>query len=446
MRQRTLSTGRKHHVVLSLTPCSLELLHLQRGPLGWRRAHQDSLALPAGETSLQQVATHLQHCVTAWKIPAGSRIHWVLASDILGIISSAGASAPAAAVLPFAATETRTQPDQFAASDNPSLLWIHKDWLAEIERICEQSGLALMEVFARAQIFQLQAARFPGPAKVVLEAHGPETFLHIYTGQGMVMRSAVLDASDNAAMHARVISELAALGTTATDAGMPPVIIVTIGPVVASPTDWPGFSCHDQSPTPQADLLEQLWRSALEGIVVRPSHEDLTRQIQWMSVALGVAGLTLLGLMFWHDGRLQEEIDASLAQVRKERPKVEAAKMLKARTLQMADAAQAAQSVRENTGAMTGLALALSQFPPPPARLLYVRTDEKTLAFAGSGNDTSIQWLNEKGIPGYAPLTDLPVPGHLKDASPAIHMQTTRLPDPAAPASSSSAPPASSTK
>lgn len=446
MRQRNSLIGQRHQVVLSLTPCSLDLLHLQRGLLGWNRTHHSSMALPVGETSLQQVTMHLQECVAAWKIPSGSRIHWVLASDILGIMSSAGTPAPATAVLPFATADTRTQPDQFVASDNPSLLWIHKDWLAEIERISEQSGLELTEVFARAQIFQHQAARLTGPAKVILETHGPDTFLHIYAHNGMVMRSTVLDAPDNAAMHARVISELAALGTMIAGDGNPPVPLLTIGLSDAPPADWPGFSFHAQPPTPQADLLERLWRSALEGIVVRPSHDDLTRQIQWMSVAMGVAGLTALGLMFWHDGRLQQQIDANREQARRERPKVEAARQLKAHTLQMADAVQAVQSIRENVGAMTGLAQALAQFPPPPARLLYVRTDEKTLAFAGSGNDASVQWLTEKGIPGYGPLADLPVPEPLKDTSPTIHLQTTRLPALPAPAPTASMPSASSTK
>lgn len=443
MSQRNSFRGRKHQIVLSLTPCGLGLLHLQRGWLGWHHAHSETFELPVGEASLQQVALHLRRCVTAWEIPAGTRIFWVLAADILGVIAVAGGTVPAASILPFAPADMRTQPDQFAANQNPSLLWIHKDWLAEIERISEQAGLALTEIFARAQVFQQLIKRLKGALKVVLDARGSEYFLHIYADNGMILRSTVLSRLGDDA-YAQVRAELAALGTSVSGEGEAPVPVLAPETLLAEVGRWPGFACQAQLPVAPMDLLGRFWRSDIEGIVVRPSHEDLIKQIQWFSVGLGAVGLVLLSLMFWHDNQLQQLIESNAEQVRKERPAVEAAKALKLLTLDMADAVQAAQVLRENVGAVAGLAQVVNQFPPPPARLLYVRSDEKTLAFVGSGNDASVAGLRDKGISGYAALTDFPVPESLREAAPVIHLQTTRLPASPVPESSGEAAPAAS--
>lgn len=118
------------------------------------------------------------------------------------------------------------------------------------------------------------------------------------------------------------------------------------------------------------------------------------------------------------------------------------ARALKARTLQMADAVRAAQALQAEDGALLGLARVATHFPPPPATLLYLRSDAGTLAFAGQGDDASVQALRQQQLPGYGPLSDLPVPEFLADAAPAIHLQAQRLP-PEAPAAAPPAPAAS---
>ena len=159
MRLRTFSDTPGHQLVLSLTPESLHLLHLQRSALGWRRVHQEQRPLPAGDTFLAELQTQLQQCVQQWRLPPLTRAHWVLAGDILGLTAPAQPGTPASALLPFAAADIRSQPDLFARSEHPALLWIHRDWLAEIERISEQCGLQLVELYARAQLLQREAAR-----------------------------------------------------------------------------------------------------------------------------------------------------------------------------------------------------------------------------------------------------------------------------------------------
>lgn len=429
MRQRSSLTGRKHQLVLSLTPGSLELLHFQRTLLGWKRVHHASALVPRGDASLNHVASELQQRVAAWKIPAGARIQWVLAGDILGVLPGTGPLLPAAA-LPFAGSDTRTQPDLFAASDTPPLLWIHKDWLAEIERISELCGLELMELFARAQMYQATAARFPGPAKLVLEHQGPDAFFHIYAENGLLARSAVLE--DPQDLQGRIVSELAALGILGLGEAQVTLPVLTVGQ--APLPDWPGFNFHALPEVAAEDRIEPLWRSGIEGIAIRNGHDETVRQIQWLSVGLGAAGLAVLGAMFWHDAQLQQQIETAQEQVRRERPKVEDARRLKDRTLQMADLVQALPAMRDGSAAMAGLAQLLAQFPPPPDRLLYVRTDDQTLAFAATGNDASRRWWSEQSLPGYGALAETPLPDHLKDSPATFHWQAARRVEPPQPA------------
>jgi hypothetical protein len=148
--------------------------------------------------------------------------------------------------------------------------------------------------------------------------------------------------------------------------------------------------------------------------------------MQWASAALGVFGLLWQSVMLWHDGKLQEQISSTQGQIQKLGPKVADAKARKVRTLQMADALAAVHSVRKDSGAMDGFAQLLNQFPPPPAHLLYVRADSQTLAFAAHGDDTGVQWLKDKSLPGYGPLTAIASPEHLKNVSPEISLQATK--------------------
>lgn len=435
MRLRSLSDASRHQLVLSLTPECLHLLHVQRGALGWRRAHQEQRALPPGDAFLSELQAQLAQCVQRWKLPPGTRAHWVLSGDILGLTAPAQAGTAASTLLPFAASDIRTQPDLFTKTGNPALLWIHKDWLAEIERISEQCGLQLVELYARAQLLQREAARAPGPVKVVLE-HSAEqrpTQLHLYGEGGALLRSRLLEGD---AVQDALQAELAALPGLPAQADTPASLLSTQQP----PGDWPGLRWRALAPLAEAERLWRLWRSDLEGIVVRTTHEELSSKLKTVSVALGVVGALALGAMIWHDGQLQQQIEEDSADARRDAPRVAAAQALKRRTLHMADSVQAFEALQQAGGALDGLALLVRQFPPPPATLLYVRAEPAALAFAASGDEASAQALRERGLPGYGPFTDWPVPDFLAETNPAIHLQTQKLPPqapptPAAPAS-----------
>ncbi|NUN59560.1 MAG: hypothetical protein HUU13_00370 [Burkholderiaceae bacterium] len=442
MRNRTPSARRRHQLVLSLLPHGLHVLHLQRGILGWKRANEASLPLPEGDDFLPKIQSQLSHCIEQWKLPSGARVHWVLAGDILGIVPPSATETSLAAALPFSANDTRTQPDLFAGDTLPSLMWIHKDWIAEIERISSQCQLELVELYARAQLFQRHAAQRTGATKVVIERENGMLILHIFASTGMMLRTRILSDKDATALHAILQTELAGLRSGTDGQADRQKQLLAPAELVANPSEWHGFDCHALEQVSQADLLERLWHSDLEGIVVRPTHDDIVKGIKALSLSMGAAGLVGLGLMVWHDGQLQQQIDDGRTKSRKDLPRVEAAKALKSRTLQMAEAVQAAQTLRENSASMTAFTQILANFPPAPATLLYVRTDDNTLAFVGTGEEASVKWLQERSFPGYEPLTEFPVPEFLQNNNPAIHFQS-RKSAPRAAAPSATALPAS---
>ena len=439
--------------MLSLTPECLHLLHLQRGVLGWRRAHEAQCPLAAGDDFPASLQQQLQASVQQWQLPPETRAHWVLAGDILGLVAAQPPGTPAAALLPFLPSDVRTQPDLFARTGPAGTLWIHQDWLAEIERISVQCGLQLVELYARAQLFQREAARARGAAgacKAVLEqleGPQPQNFLHLYGANASLARSRVLSASEASQNLPDILSaELAALAaqpaSATADPSPAPVLLTSQRPEPAQEGRAAEPRWQALQPRSEADRLWQLWRSDIEGISVRATHEEWLGTLKGLSLGLGLLGAAALAAMIWHDGQLQQQIEQDGSAVRRDRPRVEQARALKARSLQMAAAVQAARALQADNAALAGLAQISAQWPPPPATLLYLRSDAGGLAFAGSGDEASAQALREPGIPGYGPLTELPLPDFLSEAAPSIHLQAKRLPPEAAPAAAAASTPA----
>lgn len=424
MRNFSPSASWRHQLVLSLSPHSLCILHFYRGLLGWKRAHEHVVPLPEGEGFTSQLQQQLADSVTRWKIPAGTRAHWVLAGDILGIVppNTQGAGAPPS--LPFPASDTRTQVDGFGGAEGASLMWMHKDWVTEIERISSACRLALVELYARAQLFQRIAAKQPASLRAVVEADATDQYLHVYAANGTMLRTRVLEAHDGNEHLAQTLQvELAALGAPADAAPGHPVQLSTPRGYAAEPRTWAGYQHHVLPAASHADLLEKLWRSDQGGIVVRHTHNDMVQALKVLSLGLGAVGMAGLALMVWHDGRLVRQIEEGRERVRKDLPKVEAAKLLKARTLRMADAVQAVNTAREAPSALGPFSQLVAYFPPPPATLQYFSSDNGVVALAGQGNEGSVKWLQERPLAGFGAWTDFPVPEYLAASSPQIHLQ-----------------------
>lgn len=446
MHNRLIPPPRRHQLLVSLSAHGLQVLHFQRGWLGWKQAHAHRAALPDGDGYLPALQAALGACSQQWRIPATSEIVWVLAGDILGILPPTPTSSEAGPLLPFAASSVLTQTDNFSQGTQKSLLWIHKDWVAEIERISAACALQTVELFARAQLFQPLSLQCKGQVCMVLEGEPAEGhFLHILAADGVLLRSRVLEASsvqDGAALAALLKMELAALPDGVLGSPAQSVQLWASAPVLSALDDshWP----HARRALPTrslAALLEQLWRSSLEGIVLQATQQHLVQQINFWSVVGGAVGLIGLALMLWHDGQLERQIEQTHEDLRQQAPKVEAAKLLKLKTLWMANAVQAAQAQEAAHQTPLPLPQVLAVLPPPPATLLYLRLDGQKIELAGTGDTAALQWLQERPLPDYQPFTELPVPEFLAERSDiGIHLQTEKLP----PAPASAKPEASS--
>lgn len=400
-------------------------MHMQRGALGWRRAHAAQINLPEGEEGLAHARTELLRCAEAWKLPRGSRAHWILAGDILGIVLTASSDASQTA-LPFGSADTRTQFDLFGRSENPSLLWIHNDWLAEIEQISSACGWELVEIYSRAQLFQKAVTRLPSGLNAVVEKSDGVLFLHLFGPGAGLLRTTTLENYETSDLTRMLSAEFEAL------ANVPPHTdlarhIFAEPTVVALALGWEDVEVARLPAMPFFDRMEVFWKSGIEGIVVRHTHGELVRGINALSLALGVAGLAVLGALAWHNAQLQDDIVAAHAQERAEAPKLAAAKAMRSQTLAMTNGDKAVKKLQQDAGAFDAFQLILANFPPAPAALIYARTDASSLAFAGRGGKESLDWVKSKSFPGYETLDNPPIPPFLQNVDPLIYVEARKM-------------------
>jgi len=428
MRNRFISPSRRHQLLVSLAPHGVQILHFQRGWLGWKQAHTHQADLPQGDNYLQCVQSTLKECSQTWRIPAGSDVCWVLAGDIIGVLPPMPASALAepGALLPFAPGSVLTQLDRFGQGEEKSLLWIHKDWATEMERISSACQLRAVEIFSRAQLFQALGARSKNHIRMVLEGAQSDYFLHIFAANGAILRSCLVEYGTLGDGLVGLLNiELASLPENHMAAAKEGVTLLAPAEHLPAKEAWP-HAVQTLPTNPPATLLERLWRSGLEGIVLQATHNELIQKINLWSMAAAVLGLAALATMLWHDGRLERQIEDTHEDLRKQAPKIEAAKLLKAKTLWMADVVRATEVLAKDTQAATALPEVLAVFPPPPAALLYLRLDGRNVALAGTGDDTAVQWLHDHPLAQYQPFTDMPVPEFLAEQNIAIHLQTAK--------------------
>lgn len=425
MRNRYFSAERYHQVVVSLSPRGLHAVHMQRGALGWRRAHAAQINLPEGEEGLVHARTELLRCAEAWKLPRGSRAHWILAGDILGIVLTASSDASQTA-LPFGSADTRTQWDLFGRSENPSLLWIHNDWLAEIEQISGACGWELVEIYSRAQLFQQAVARLPSGLSAVVEKSDSVLFLHLFGPGAGLLRTTTLENHEASDLTRMLSAEFEALASVPPHTGLARRLFAD--PTVAAlALGWEGVEVARLPAVPFFDRMEAFWKSGVEGIVVRHTEGELVRRINALSLALGVAGMAVLGALAWHNAQLQDDIAAAHAQERVEAPKLAAAKTIRSQTLAMTNGMQAVKKLQHNAVALDAFQLILANFPPAPAALLYARADASSLAFAGRSGPESLDWVKNKSFPGYETLDNPPIPPFLQNVEPLIYVEARKM-------------------
>ncbi|TXH34454.1 MAG: hypothetical protein E6Q94_04625 [Burkholderiaceae bacterium] len=419
-------------------PQGLSVLHLHRGLLGWKRAHEERLVLSDHDNDLTAVQTPLTELLKAWEVPESVGAIWVLAGDVLGVtLPPQGSTGPA---LPFPPNEVRTHSDGYSDSPNStqtqrSVLWMHKDWVAEIERISSSCGLELVELFGRGQLFQPWVAQHPNALRVLVESEGGDHFLHIYAASGKLLRTRVLNDG-----HARVVQDPDAFRTllkvemlsltSSQNTGDIPIQLITSADLANhNAKGWESALERVVLPQrPPGDWLWGLWRSALEGIAVRPQHHTLVKSLTMGSAVFGVVGLLTLAGFAWDNNRLEAQVGTDRALARRQLPRVEVAQAQRLQALRMDDVVRAASPSPAQGDAFDTLLRGLAGFPPPPATLLYLQATPDTLVFVANGNASSQQWLKDKPAEGFTPYTEFTVPAALSESQPEIHLQARRLP------------------
>ena len=439
MPLRSTRAPRRHYLLLSLTPQGLHVLHLRRGLGGWKRAHDERLVLSEHDNDLTATQTPLIQRLQDWQVPHGTCVLWVLAGDVMGVAlpPAGGAAGP---VLPFLSSEVRTHADGYG--DIPKgiqpqrpLLWMHKEWIAEIERFSSACGLQLVELFCRGQLFQPWVTQHPKALRLLIESDGSDHFLHIYAASGKLLRTRVLDderARDIQNAHAlNSLIKIEMLGLSLTPGAPDSQMQLMLPAGLADRDALNAQGTLDVATLPgrsPGDWLWGLWRSALEGIVVRPKHHELVRSLTLGSIALGVVGLLVLAGLAWHNNHLEAQISSDRTVVRRQLPRVEIAQTQRAQALRMADVVQAGTQPSVQGDAFDTMLRGLAGFPPPPATLLYLQATSNLLAFVATGNNLSQQWLKDKPAEGFSPYTDFTVPASLASMEPAIHLQARRQP------------------
>ncbi len=422
------SNSSRHQIVLSLTPSGADVLHLQRSLFGWKRIHQAHFDLPTGEVFFQALRQNLTTTISDWNIPPNVFAFWIITPDILGVISSSpGKTGLPSSSLPFPPSTVKTQVDNFGGEGSTSLLWIHNDWLSEIERISRDCRLLLVECFARSQIFQnFMSQASSSKIKILVEGNPDALCLHIFDDKGKILRSRILTSNNSLPLSSTLNAEISSIKHYGEENSKTPISLWTSEEIkiqlqdFASSNNWKfqkEFDNHLMS--------ENLWRSGIEGIVLRPTHQHTVRTLLLAAGAIGAAGLLVLFGLMWHKGILTELASEQESELRKIAPSVKKAKDQKALTIRMADLVRAGEHLEKANQATDTFIQLLTIFPPSPATLLYFHASPQKIELAGGGSESDIRKIKENPILGYTSFVEMPAPEFLAAKTSEIHLRAT---------------------
>ena len=414
--------------MLSLTPSGADVLHFQRSLFGWKRIHHAHFDLPTGEVFLQALRQNLTSTILEWSIPPNVFAYWIITPDILGVIASPpGKTGLPSYPLPFPPNTVKTQIDSFGGDGTTSLLWIHNDWLSEIERISRDCRILFVECFARSQIFQKFVSQAnSSKIKILIEGNLDALCLHIFDDKGKILRSRILTNNDSLSLSSSVNAEISSLKHYGeTDNKIP----ITIWATEEIKVLFHDFALSNnwkfQKEFDNYLMMENLWRSSIEGIVLRPTHQHTIRTLLLAAGATGAAGLIVLSGLIWHKGILTELASDQESELRKIAPNVKKAKDQKALTIRMADLVRAGDHLEKGNQATDTFIQLLTIFPPPPATLLYFHASPQKIELAGGGSESDIKKIKENPISGYTSFVDMPAPDFLAAKTPTIHLKAT---------------------
>lgn len=415
------TSRQQHHIVVSLTPRWLRVIHFRRSIWGWQRAHEGSVRLGGNPENLDEIHDELGRITASWGLNGRRKVDWVVSGDILGIAAPQSAES-LQSELPFTLTETVTAREYLSPQDRMTFLWMHKDWLAELERISASRGWELVEIFSRAQLFQREMAFNKRISTAILEHEDDCLLFHMYQSGGGITRSTVIEESNPEHALLRFNAEFRSLTTVQGVSGQRPRILIS------EDFQIPGdlYEIDRLKKISEFDRLESLWRSNAEGIVVRSSLAEHVKRLKFFTAAIAALGLAGVSFVAWHDSYLEETLASDLRQERILAPKAVSAKNMVSRTVEMSSVMEAMRRLQDSPDAFVTFQWILASFPPPPAALLHVNITPRSIEIFGTGLKEHVEWVKKRPIAGHTEFSEIQIPDFLASRTPEIHLAATR--------------------
>ncbi len=333
---------RSHHVVLVLGSASVTLTLYRQGFAFWKKVRDVELLFDQEIGELRDIEKRLQDEFRAWRVLGAVQSSWILPGNILNIAVptalNPSSGTDLASMLPFPPVEVRTSLASRPAPGGAPVLWVHKDWVNEIARICNSLNWTCVELFSRAQLFQPLVARSKKRFKFVIERCGKDGNFHAYSESGEVCRTGLLPMQDPDLVMPQVEREVRAFSAIASENAVNELFEVRVGKGYAPLPSRESAPPMAVTQVDLASIVNAFFRSTAEGIVIAPDYGNLVHRINLFSVSVLLIGLGVLGGMFWHDRVLQRELIAARLELRKETPPYQAAQTFRNLTLKMADA------------------------------------------------------------------------------------------------------------
>ena len=358
--------SRDQHVFVSMTSSGLDVALYKSGFLGWREAAFANVPLDSLGDDLALVKLGLSNVIDGWHIPSQTNVSWVLPPDIVGVVhnkTEARDGPELNQVFPFTRDDISVSKAWNGRDLSTSILWVHKDWVAVLQRISQTVGLQCCELFTRAQLFSAfmpQSSRAHG---VLIDAVRGESFLHIFNGNRELIRSKNLGSGHAVLLNAALERELAAIGGSVASH----MYCVGTHPQDLLREAGQGTNqvfCELQTETPSR-TLRIVALSLQRGIEVGSANDaKAVKTIGLLSaVAVGIV-LTTLVAVLWHDSELKTQIAQQRTNVRKDLVLYEEAKTLRLDAMRFAKAIELKNQFTNQPESFRVLADALGTLEP----------------------------------------------------------------------------------
>lgn len=406
----------RHRLVIVIEAQRLVLVHWLRGWLGWRPLHAGVVPLADPDWDLAEQVTAVRGQLAGWRLPPATPLTCILPPQIAGIsrLPADPAAEPAlAAVLPYPLDEVRLQrldEEAPATAEGGAILWLHRDWLVELEGFASALGLSLHEIHARAQFYSGLAGK-AGKASAygVLEEGG---LLHLFSPGGVPLRSCALGESDADGMGRRVAAEVLSANLAAGGREGFPLFL-------RGPGEWSAgltaAGCRvDTALLAGLDvpvLAGRLWRARLPCLQLESHGANFMRGMVRLSIVVGGLGLAAFAGMLWHDRQLAAELAQHEQYLRKNRPEYRRLQTLEQEALRADTVLRGAEGF-----------LAISSALAPLGRLVPVLPEGVWLSGFKVDADGRVSLQGRGAHPGAARATLEKIPGFSdvqEDAPPA---------------------------